>query len=201
MFYRRKLPHQQPEPAPGEYLFVTWRLAGSLPRHLERGRERTEPESAGRTFIMLDRQADRAMSGPLWLRDPRIAQVVANTLCYGDHGRQLYSLRAWVIMPNHVHVLLEPRVQLAKITRWVKGSTAREANQILGRTGSAFWQDESFDHRVRSDGELNRIARYIEYNPVTAGFVQDPTNWPWSSASSTGESACPTPLLYTGAKI
>ncbi len=85
-------------------------------------------------------------------------------------------------MPNHVHVLLEPKVPLALITRWLKGSTARQANQMLGRTGHAFWQNESFDHWVRNDDELNRIVRYIEYNPVTAGLVQSPGDWAWSSA-------------------
>jgi REP element-mobilizing transposase RayT len=49
---------------------------------------------------------------------------------------------------NHVHVLLLPKTSLPVITRWLKGSTARKANLIPGRTGDAFWQDESFDHRV-----------------------------------------------------
>ena len=44
----------------------------------------------------------------------------------------------------------------------LKGSTARQANLILGRTGEAFWQDESFDHRVRDEVELDRIVRYGE---------------------------------------
>jgi len=95
-------------------------------------------------------------------------------------------------MPNHVHVLLEPKVPLPAITRWLKGSTARKANQILGRTGEAFWQEESFDHWIRNDSELNRIVRYIEYNPVTAGLARAPEEWRWSSARLTGESACPT---------
>src|SRR6202051_3751070 len=61
------------------------------------------------------------------------------------------------IMPNHVHVLLLPKTSLPVILRWLKGSTARRANLILGRTGKAFWQDESFDHCVRDEAELDRL--------------------------------------------
>jgi REP element-mobilizing transposase RayT len=81
---------------------------------------------------------------------------------------------------------------LPVITRWLKGSTARKGNLILGRTGKAFWQDESFDHRARDEVELARIVHYVEHNPVSAGLVPDPAGWPWSSARLAGESACPT---------
>src|SRR6185436_14134317 len=118
--------------------------------------------SAVRAFVALDREVDKAAFGPVWLRDPRVARVVADALSYGETGRQFYELRAWVIMPNHVHVLLRPKTSMPAITRWLKGSTARQANLILGRTRQAFWQDESFDHRVRDEVELERIVRYVE---------------------------------------
>jgi putative DNA methylase len=135
---------------------------------------------------------DKAAFGPVWLSDAQVAHVVAHTLLYGESGRHFYQLRAWVIMPNHVHALLRPKTSLPVITRWLKGSTARKANLILGRTGEAFWQDESFDHRVRDESELDRIVRYVEYNPVSAGLAENPSDWPWSSAQLAGESACPT---------
>ena len=79
------------------------------------------------------------------------------------------------------------------ITRWLKGSVVRQANLILGRTGKAFWQGESFDHRVRDEVGLDRIAHYVEYNPVSAGLATSPRAWHWSSALwLAGESACPT---------
>jgi REP element-mobilizing transposase RayT len=62
-------------------------------------------------------------------------------------------------MPNHVHVILEPHLALPEIMRWLKGRTARKANQILGRTGSPFWQDESFDHWVRTAEELRDLTQ------------------------------------------
>ncbi|MGA3239578.1 MAG: transposase [Bryobacteraceae bacterium] len=69
---------------------------------------------------------------------------MAEALLYGESGRHFYQLRARVILPNHVHVLLLPRTSLPVIMRWLKGSSARQANPILGETGEAFWQDESF---------------------------------------------------------
>jgi hypothetical protein len=162
MFYRRRLPHWHPDISEATFLFVTWRLAGSIPR--TRLPQRLAGESAcpttlsaGRAFLALDREVDKAAFGPVWLRDDRVARVVADALLYGETGRHYYQLRAWVIMPNHVHLLLRPEASLPVITRWLKGSTARQANLILGRTGEAFWQDESFDHRVRDEVELDHM--------------------------------------------
>jgi hypothetical protein len=171
MFYRRRLPHWHPDLTEAKFLFVTWRLAGSIPRACLPQPATGAPLSAGRAFLVLDREVDKAAFGPVWLRDARVASVVANALLYGEHGRNFYQLRAWVIMPNHVHVLLLPKTSLPVLTRWLKGSTARPTNLILGRTGKAFWQDESFDHGVRDEVELDRIAHYVEYNPVSAGLA------------------------------
>ena len=139
----------------------------------------------GRSFLALDREADKAVFGPIWLRDARIARLVAHALLYGESGRHFYQLRAWVIMPNHVHAVLQPQTALPVIMRWLKGSTARQANLILGRTGEAFWQDESFDHRVRDEVELDRIVRYVEQHPVSARLAANPHDWLWSSAHPT----------------
>jgi putative transposase len=72
---------------------------------------------------------------------------------------------------------------LPQITHWIKGRTAREGNLLLGRTGEPFWQDESYDHWVRNEREFHRIVKYIEWNPVSAGLVTKPEDWPWSSAT------------------
>ena len=95
----------------------------------------------------------------------------------------LYDLHAWTIMPNHVHILVLPVADPIKIMHWIKGSSARLANLALARTGR-FWQEESYDHRVRNRKEFCRIAHYIEENPVSAGFVSRAEEWPFSSAHS-----------------
>jgi REP element-mobilizing transposase RayT len=173
-FYRRRLPHWQPE---GASLFVTWRLFGSLPRSFRFSGDKTPDEQ----FLETDRFLDSAKVGPLWLKDPQIANLIVESLRHGAEELKQYELHAFVVMVNHVHVLLRPFVEVAKITRGVKGTTACRANRIRGRTGLPFWQAESFDHWLRKF-EFERIASYIELNPVKAGFVAREEDWRWSSA-------------------
>jgi REP element-mobilizing transposase RayT len=85
-------------------------------------------------------------------------------------------------MPNHVHILILPRTDPRRITHWLKGRSAKEANAILGRTG-AFWQHESYDRFVRNEKEFCRTAKYIENNAVAAGFVSRAEDWRFSSAA------------------
>src|SRR5208337_3935634 len=109
-----------------------------------------------------DEQLDRAEPGPVWLQDARIAGMVADALIYGEKIRQFYQLHAWVIMPSHVHAIIKPKVEMASIMRCLKGRTGRVANRILGRTGLPFWQDESFDHWIRTTEELDGLIAYVE---------------------------------------
>jgi REP element-mobilizing transposase RayT len=139
-------------------------------------------QSAGHAFVAHDRVLDCATTGPLWLKDARIADIVAQAILTGDTERRFYKLYAWAVMPNHVHMLIRPVVPVPVLTRWVKGSTARYANLILGWTGQPFWQDESFDRYLRDPSEMPRIVDYIERNPVSAGLVSLKENWRWSSA-------------------
>src|SRR6266568_1792403 len=90
-------------------------------------------------------------------------------------------------MPNHVHVIFQPLAEMSKVMRWLKGRTARLSNRILGRTGTTFWQDESFDHWIRSPEEFQDLIAYIENNPVKAGLVDVPRQWRWSSAGLMAE--------------
>ena len=97
-------------------------------------------------------------------------------------GKGLCSLHAYVVMPNHVHVLWTPQVSLPVLVRSVKGPVARTANQLLGRAGKPFWQEEYFDRIVRTEKEFSQIRRYIEWNPVTVTLVASPEEFRWSSA-------------------
>jgi REP element-mobilizing transposase RayT len=191
-FYRRNLPHWHPE---GESIFITCGTAIPLPLALlkkirtarngcaTKAPQLNSQETPGKKFRQLDAALDSAKSGPLWLADPEIAAYAEYPIVRGaELGR--YLLHAYVIMPNHVHILLEPRLPLAKITGVIKGVAARDANATLGRYGKPFWQDESFDHWVRSSAEFARICHYIEWNPVRAGLVTRPQDWKWSSAGS-----------------
>ena len=136
-------------------------------------------------------------SGPLWLNDPRIADLIAEAILIGDCERHFYHLCAWAVMPNHVHLLILPLVTVPVLMRWLKGSTARSANRILGRTGRPFWQDESYDHYLRDSSQLGRAIAYVEENPVADGLVCSAEKWRWSSAGWQAEPPAPPKLLLT----
>ena len=140
--------------------------------------------SAGKAFLWMDRFLDTARTGPRWLQMPAIASLVVDAITFGQVELKHYEIGAFVVMPNHVHLLVVPHVPIPQLTRRLKGYTAREANRILSRTGEAFWQPESYDHWVRSNQQWERIVSYIENNPVAAGLAARPEDYSWSSASS-----------------
>jgi putative transposase len=175
---RRRLPHWVPD---GKIVFVTWRLAGSPPPPVP---EILTAENTGRVP-----GPPKRLSGPVWLQDGRVAKLVAEAVVYGSEEKGFYDLYAWVIMSNHVHMIIEPRAPMPAIMRWLKGRTAVRVNRILGRTGEAFWRDESYDHWVRSPRELLELVGYVEGNPVKAGLVETEEDWPWSSARKRADDA------------
>ena len=180
-YYERTLPHWQPD---GRDIFLTWRLSGSLPAQTIATLRASKTRQLGVRFREYDIELDRGSFGPLWLKDPQIASMVASEIA-NVAANGLCSVHAWVVMPNHVHLLIEPRVPMREITRTIKGRTARSANLVLGRTGTHFWQDESFDHWIRTGAEFEKVRGYIEQNPVRAGLATDGSLWPWSSATHT----------------
>lgn len=203
-FYRRHLPHWQPE---GATLFVTFRLAGSLPREVfemlkERGEQEARmiekipnevekvkkaSEEERRAFGRWDAALDASTTGPHWLRKPEIASILAEAFHYRD--KNIYRLITFTIMSNHAHVVYTPLQNekghfyaLDRIQQSLKRHTGRQANLMLTRQG-AFWQEENYDHVVRDEAELNRIIRYVVYNPVKAGLVSRWEDWPWTFLS------------------
>jgi putative transposase len=196
-FSRRRLPHIHP---PGKWLFITWHLDGSLPQALF---PPPGKNSDGKVFVWMDRYLDTTRKGPQCLLRPEIAVIVVRSIQRGVSLGQ-YELRAWVVMANHVHVLLLPLISPSRLLQSLKGHTAREANLILDRTGRKFWQAESYDHWVRDDAERERIAAYIETNPVKAGLVDSADKYRWSSAGKSVEmslDAADTSVRATVARI
>lgn len=200
-FYRRNLPHIQPE---GATIFITFRLANSLPKEVvERLLAEKEQAEAKinqitdkierekqlyleqrRSFGKWDEALDSLASGEKYLANPQIADMLAESLHYRDG--KVYDLEAFCIMPNHAHLVCTPLENvigkhhtLSEIMHSLKRHTAREANLILGRIGT-FWQHENYDHVVRDAAELERIIKYVLINPVKAGLVDDWTKWKWS---------------------
>ena len=94
----------------------------------------------------------------MFLKEERIAAIVLQSLITGQKLEH-YLLHAYVVMANHVHVLITPLVAPSRLLKALKGVTAREANKLLRRTGEPFWQHESYDHWVRDDAEFKRIRQ------------------------------------------
>jgi hypothetical protein len=239
-FYRRNLPHFQPA---GATFFVTFRLAGSIPRAVlerwrveqaaslrrEQSREktdqqaqaggvtnRTQTQASGvryleeqrRRFAMIEKYLDKSETGPLWLKNERVADMVSDSLRYRDG--KVYRLDAFCVMPNHVHVVFAPlpvvahaaslrsvddsdpagestqagsvryvERSLASILHSLKSFTSNQANKLLDRKGQ-FWEHESFDHCVRDEEEWARIIAYVLNNPVKAGLIGNWREWRWT---------------------
>jgi DNA polymerase-3 subunit alpha len=180
----RHLPHWQQA---GVTCFVTFRLADSLPKEvyakwhhercaaLSKVDASVQPELADQINAEFGEKLERHLDegrGECWLRNPKVSAVVENAFRHFDGDR--YLLGSYVIMPNHVHVLVRPAMEhkLSDILHTWKSFTAHEANKVLGRAGE-FWQDESFDHIVRNEHQLDRVTRYIHENPIKAKLTEN----------------------------
>ena len=176
---RGYLPHWE---LAGATYSVTFRLHDSLPRNVlatlfdqKRASSNWTPELR----LELERQIDRALDqhhGAAYMRDPRIAEIVACAIAYFDGER--YELKAWCVMPNHVHVVLRPfDGTLSRVVQSWKTYSANRANALLQRAGT-FWQREYFDRVIRDDWDLEKTVEYVLANPMKAGLEK----WPFTSA-------------------
>lgn len=173
---------------------ITFRLYDAVPRHvidswmnelsdlyrMNDSSVSTQLEARRKLRKQIDNYEDHGY-GQCFLRDERIANFTERALfCYDN---QYYRLLRWVIMPNHVHVLIDklPGHSLSTIVQNWKSLTAHQANQLLGRRG-VFWMAEYYDRYVRNEEHLSRVIAYIDANPVKAGLADSPSAYRWSSA-------------------
>ena len=209
-FYSRNLPHFHPKNTP---LFITCRLTNSIPiNQLAILRKNYESELEKiilmystpiifkkkiynlqkKYFGKYDHLLDSMASGPDWLKNDNIAEIVWNKIHSFDKIK--YELICLSILSNHFHFVIHPDKNLkvsefnlkgktknyiiADTLRLLKGSTSHKANKILGREGS-FWHHESYDHYVRDEFELERIVQYVVSNPCKAGLIKLNAIWKW----------------------
>ena len=170
--------------------FITFRLYDSLPaallntwRDMLEHLPKTEAELELRNRI--EEHLDKG-AGSAWLKNPAIARVIENALLHFD-GRR-YRLHSWVVMPNHVHVLLTPSAEhgIPGIVHSMKSFTAKESNRLLGMKGK-FWQPDYYDRYIRNEDHYYMTIEYIEMNPVKAGLCESREQWEFGSARK----ACP----------
>jgi REP element-mobilizing transposase RayT len=165
--------------------FITCRLYDSLPRKVLDGfraelQENRVEDIDRKVMILVEKFLDSGY-GECFLKQREVAEIVRDALQKFDGER--YKLIAWVIMPNHIHFLFKPLNdwELAKILQSFKSFTALEANKVLKRKGE-FWMREYFDRYIRDLEHFEKAFRYIENNPVKAGFCEKPEDWEFSSA-------------------
>ncbi len=197
---RGYLPHCD---ADGLIQHITFHLADSLPESALDNLERSIAEMADDEKKQQRRQRYQALldaaHGDCVLRKAGAAKVMEGALLHFDGER--YRLLAWVIMPNHVHVLVEPLpgFSVARIVQSWKSFTARKINLLMadepedpecragarrsqGRRSPALWQRDYWDRFIRNERHLLTAIRYIEENPVVAGLAGAAEEWPWGSA-------------------
>jgi REP element-mobilizing transposase RayT len=175
-YERGYLPHFD---APNVTQFVTFMLEDAFPVWRRREWEPIlkEPDYSLRRR-KLEAWLDRG-HGECWLGRAHLAGLVEEKLRESD-GRT-YRLQAWVVMPNHVHLVVDVwATPLSKLLGLWKGASARAANLALGRSGR-FWEREYFDSLIRDGEHLKRAVRYTENNPVKAGLVAERKAWRWGS--------------------
>ncbi len=133
--------------------------------------------------------------GSCVLREPAVAEMVQNSLLHFDAQR--CAILAWVVMPNHVHVLFEPKGTwtVGKIAAsWKKfaarricdyvrdAGSAENASQVIGGPEGPVWHREYWDRYIRNEYHLSEKIEYIHQNPVVAGLASRAEDWHWSSA-------------------
>jgi REP element-mobilizing transposase RayT len=138
---------------------------------------------------------------------PDWAREIALASCCHDH-RKRYELYVAVVMPDHVHLILTPLIDerrrqifsLIEIMQGIKGAAARRINQQIGRHG-AIWQEESFDHVLRSSEGLDAKVEYVLQNPVRKGLIKHWSEYRWAWRRSAPEEALMTTRTCGESKI
>ena len=110
--------------------------------------------------------------------DWRLGRLIVQELKYLQHQQYADSL-AWVIMPDHLHWLMQLTEQesLAGVLKRFKGRTTQQLNRHLQRTGP-IWQKGFHDHALRKEDDIKSIARYIVANPLRAQLVRKIGDYP-----------------------
>ena len=174
---------------------ITFRLADSLPQsELKQLEKKLELLPEIRRDIEkrkgIEQWLDAGM-GCCALRHAEAAACVQKSLLHFDGDR--YRVIAWVIMPNHVHVLIDPAEPISKTIQGWKSFSARWLLRHNERLGLGIpdprhvWMREYWDRFIRDVDHLRAAIDYIHRNPVKAGLCREPHEWPWSSAAGSAD--------------
>ena len=117
------------------------------------------------------------------LQSERSARLLIDVL-YHYRAEDKFLLHAFVVMPNHFHLILTPApgITLERAMQFIKGGSSFRAKKELGMNGS-IWQPGYFDYRVRDEEDFRKRREYIHQNPVRAHLVGRAADFPFSSAN------------------
>ena len=204
-YSRGYLPHRD---CPGLLQTITYHLADSLPSEvLQRMAAELQYLPLEKQDVQLRKRIEEwvdAGHGSCVLRNPQIAGLVIEN--WRHYAKMRYDLISYVVMPNHVHVLIRVynNVSLAKIVQSWKGYTGKKIKEMIkagnadclvgskakqtlgdpriGDPGERIWHREFWDRYIRDEKHFHAAKDYIEQNPVKAGLVKNAEDWPWGSA-------------------
>ncbi len=169
------LPHWQQEDV---IYFLTWRLADSIPKAiLERIVKQSEngidDNAIGRErFLQIEKYLDRGEGRCLLKRLEN--RVILKELFDAGNGKA-YQLHGYVIMPNHVHLLMRLKNENASVVSCIKGWKGRSSNKLNASNGLSgrVWQRGYWDRIVRDYSHWQRCLRYIRMNPIKARLSKE----------------------------
>ncbi len=142
-------------------------MDSSLFAHRGHALRRGRLSESGRTYLLTAATHERQAVFQDW----RLARLLVREM-RGLHDAGAVESLAWVVMPDHLHWLVELRGHpLAVLMRRIKGRSARALNVQLGRQGPV-WQAGYHDRALRQEEYLQCIARYVVANPLRAGLVR-----------------------------
>ncbi len=180
-------------------VFITWRLAGTLPAHVRKLFERLKAAS-GDLETIRDLKRIKAENARLFglyqeydlelanwddpgfsLNQDALAAIVTGAFHF--YAGTKYELHTYCVMSNHVHILLRALrneqgglYRISDLVGWLKSYTAHEINKVLGRRGQ-LWDNFHFDRIIRDARNYDNVVNYIRMNPVAAGLVNSPEEW------------------------
>lgn len=115
------------------------------------------------------------------LQSERMAMLFIDVL-YSYRKQKKYLLHGFVVMPDHIHLLITPTITLERSAQLIKGGFSFRAKRDVG-IESEIWQTSFHDHRIRDADDYARCREYIHQNPVKRGLALRPEDFPYSSAN------------------